>query len=44
MTPMTAEKAKLARTMHSMGYLWLDIARTIDADPRRISEAIQGRW
>jgi hypothetical protein len=44
MTPMTAEKARWARTMHGKGYLWADIARTIDADPRRVAEALQGRW
>jgi hypothetical protein len=30
--------------MHGKGYLWADIARTIDADPRRVAEALQGRW
>lgn len=44
MTPMSAEKARLARDMHRMGYLWADIARTIDADPRRVAEALKGVW
>jgi hypothetical protein len=43
MTPMTAEKAVLARQMHAMGYLWADIAKTIDGDPRRVAESIKGK-
>lgn len=42
MTPMMREKAKWARTMHDKGYLWADIARTIDADPGRVAEAHPG--
>jgi hypothetical protein len=40
---MTPDKAETACRMHEMGYLWLDIAKYLDVDFRRIWEAIKGR-